>query len=179
MSDKFLNIKDKEMLYYKVFNAVLKLELTKGHLLWKLSDVAKSASVTRSLIYYYFGKEKETVLREAWKFMIDVLFLPEPQIYDQNRPKDLSIKERMEFVIKKIEEMPYLFILFFFEKNKDSELGKMIRDAEDKLLDHLQKEFPTMTKTEILKIYLLELGAVMYQRLTSQEFDAIFGQQSY
>ncbi|TNF29269.1 MAG: TetR family transcriptional regulator, partial [Deltaproteobacteria bacterium] len=46
--------------------------MAKGHLEWRLSDIAKDADVTRSLIYYYFGKEKDLILEEAFRYMIDL-----------------------------------------------------------------------------------------------------------
>lgn len=51
----------KEEVYFKICNAVLKLEVVKGNLAQKISDISKESGVTRSLIYYYFGKEKEVI----------------------------------------------------------------------------------------------------------------------
>ena len=157
----------KDELFFQICHNVLKLEVSKGHLKWTLSDVAKESDITRSLIYYYFGKNKETILEEAYRYMIEVVF-------NNDSTKRLGIKERMNIVLEKIKNMPYLFILFYLEKNTGSKISEMISKAEKKLLEKLSVDFPDKTEDEVLALYLLELGSIAY-KLNGVQAANLFG----
>ena len=161
------NLNSKEEVYFKICNAVLKLEVTKGSLGWKISDISKEADVTRSLIYYYFGKEKEIILKEAWGYMLEAIFCLQTE-------NPLGVRERMKIVLSQINKMPYLFILFALEKNRDNEIGDLIRRGEKALLLKLESMYPTYSKDEVLKIYLLELGAVAHGNLDEERITKFF-----
>lgn len=149
------DLKEKEEVHFKICNSVLKLEVNKGHLKWTISEISKDSGVTRSLIYYYFGKEKKTLLEEAYRYMIQIFF----NIHD-DRPLGLSV--RMHTVLSNIRDMPYAFVLFFLERKKDTEIGGLMRKAEERLLARLKVEFPDFSEAEILRVYLLELGSIAY-----------------
>lgn len=146
---------EKEEVHFRICNSVLKLEVNKGHLKWTISDVSKDSGVTRSLIYYYFGKEKQTLIEEAFRYMVDVFF-------DVRSPEDLGLQARMANVLGRLKDMPYAFILFFLERRRDTEIGQLLRQTESMLFERLKRDFPDMSDDEILRIYLLELGAVAY-----------------
>ncbi|WP_413574780.1 TetR/AcrR family transcriptional regulator [Bdellovibrio sp. HCB290] len=156
----------KEEIYFAVCNAILKMEVAKGHLQWTLSDISRESDVTRSLIYYYFGKEKDKVLEEAYKFVIS-------QIFNIERTKTVGIRERLRDVLRDVKNMPYLFVLYYLEKNADTQFGKMINQAEALLLKAMQNEFPDLNETQILEIYLKELGAIAFQ-LPPENVDHLF-----
>jgi AcrR family transcriptional regulator len=150
----------KDDVFFKICNSVLKLESLKGHLNWRISDVAKDSDITRSLIYYYFGKKKDVLLEESYRYMLDLIF-------DLPQKKTGSAQERLEEVLGQVKKMPYLFVLFFLQKDQDTELGELIRSAEAKLLQRLKAEYPQKTDEEILKTYIFELGVVSYKNLSS------------
>lgn len=143
-------------IFYSICHTVLKLEVGKGHLKWTVSDVSRESGVTRSLIYYYFGKEKEVILEEAYRYMLDTIF-------NLKREDSMGIKDRMKLTLQRLQEMPYLFVLYYLKKNSDSPIGDLIRKAEQSLLDRFKADYPEMGEDEILKIFLLELGCIAYQ----------------
>lgn len=149
------NQQEKEEVHFKICNSVLKLEVNKGHLKWTISEISKDSGVTRSLIYYYFGKEKQTLLEEAYRYMVQIFFST-----DDDRALGLPI--RMGRVLEKIKDMPYAFVLFYLERKEDTEIGQLIQRAEDRLIGRLKKEFPDMGDDELLRIYILELGSIAY-----------------
>ncbi|MCB0357357.1 MAG: helix-turn-helix transcriptional regulator, partial [Bdellovibrionales bacterium] len=55
--------------YWKILNAALELDVKKGHLKWTVSDLSRKSGITRSLIYYYFGRSKSSILNEAIKLI--------------------------------------------------------------------------------------------------------------
>lgn len=146
---------NKEEIYFAVCNAILKLEFVKGHLLWTVSEVARESNITRSLIYYYFGKEKKAVLEVAYKFIIEHFF-------NMERAGKMSVRERLKILLQNLRNMPYLLILFYMAKQEDSEFGRMIKGKETALFAAMKNEFPHLTETQILEVYLLELGAMVY-----------------
>lgn len=157
----------KEDVFFEICNAVLKLEVQKGHLCWKISDVARVSGVTRSLIYYYFGKEKEVILSEAWKFMLQLFF------ENSGDQPESGIINRMQNILKYVEKMPYLMVLFYLEKGKDTEFAQQIRKCEESLFEKLAIEYPQKTKNEIEQIYMMELGSIIF-KLAPNRVDEVF-----
>ena len=149
-------MQEKTNVFFAVCSAVLKLEVEKGHLQWTISDVSRHSNITRSLIYYYFGSEKETVLMEAYKFIVEVFF------GRPNGDRD-SIPVRIKEVLRDLKRMPYLFVLYYLQKNEPTEIGELIRKAEAQLMKDLKKAYPQLTEQEILQAYLRELGAIAFQ----------------
>ncbi|OUR96999.1 hypothetical protein A9Q84_11730 [Halobacteriovorax marinus] len=145
----------KEDVYHKICHAVLKMEISKGHLKWTLSDISREADVTRSLIYYYFGKEKKTILEEAFRYVTEVLF-------NTGNSERLGLVNRMKFVLERINSMPFIFVLFFLKKREDSELGRIVRKAEEELFVILKRDFPELTEKEVKQLYILELGSIAF-----------------
>lgn len=156
----------KDDVFYKICHTVLKLEVGKGNLKWTVSDISKESGVTRSLIYYYFGKEKEVILEEAYRYMIDTMF-------NLKREDSLGIRERMKLTLERMENMPYLFILYYLKKKSDSEIGELIRKAEAALLHNFRNDYPEKSEEEILKIFLLELGCIAF-RIPVEMSDNLF-----
>jgi AcrR family transcriptional regulator len=154
-------------IFHKVCNSILKKELENGHLKWTHSEIARDSGVTRSLIYYYFGKEKHAILKVAYQFILESFFRIHPR-------SDKTLAERIKEVIHQIQQMPYLFVLYFLQKNVNTEFGLMISKAEKDFLKGLKSIYPELADHQILEIYLLELGAIAYS-LSPQQSDRVFG----
>jgi len=150
-----LELSKKEQVYFKICDSVLFHELIKGHLNWSLSDVSKHSGVTRSLIYYYMGKEKEQILAEAVRFMLELFF-------NTNHEKSLGVEERMVMVLTQIRLMPHIFLYYTSERIKDSEYGGIIRNAEADLFKYLEVELQ-LDRKSVTKLFLMELGACAFQ----------------
>jgi AcrR family transcriptional regulator len=150
-----LELSKKEQVYFKICDSVLFYELFKGHLNWSLSDISKHSGVTRSLIYYYMGKEKEQILHEAVRFMLELFF-------NTNQEKSLGVEERMVMVLTQTRQMPHIFLYYSSERIKDTENGKIIRDAEEVLFTYMEKELQ-IDRKKVLKLFLMELGACAFQ----------------
>lgn len=150
-----------------ISETILRLEVNKGHLKWSISDVARFSEVSRPLIYYHFGKDKKELLAMSWKTMLSTMFSTEEE-------SKLGVKKRIASVVDKINKAPYLFVLFFLEKNSNSEIGKMIRQHEDKLFKEIKNTYPSYTQDDILKIYLLQLGAISFRPKDFKDIEFYF-----
>ena len=53
---------DKDETYWKILDAVIALEIRRGHQKWTISELSRLSGITRTLIYYYFGKSKLEIL---------------------------------------------------------------------------------------------------------------------
>lgn len=157
----------KDDVYFAVCNAILKMEVAKGHMKWTLSEISRESGITRSLIYYYFGKEKQAALQEAYKFILSHFF-------NLEKTKEIGIRERLKQVLHDVKRMPFLFVLYYLKKNEDSEIGQMIKEAEEIFLQASKKEFPDLTDAQRLEVYLKELGAIAFQ-LPPETVDTLFG----
>lgn len=150
-----MELSKKEQVYFKICDSVLLHELIKGHLKWSLSDISKHSGITRSLIYYYMGKEKEQILQEAIRFMLELFF-------NTNIDKRLGVEGRMELVLTQIRQMPHIFLYYVSERIKDTDYGVMIRDREEALFSYMEKELQ-VSREKVLKLFLMELGACAFQ----------------
>lgn len=157
----------KDETFFKICNSVMKMEVAKGHLEWRLSDIAKDADVTRSLIYYYFGKEKDLILEEAFRYMIDLF-------YNLDRKNSMNIVDRLNFVLGNLKNMPWVFVLFYLQKDADNKIGELIRNAEARLLEIFKEDYPGLDEMTFKKLYVLQLGCVANKNLTNQDVTAIF-----
>src|SRR6187401_2386822 len=63
------NDEGKDRVYWRILNAAILLDIRWGHLKWSITQLAASAKVTRSLIYYYFGRSKIDILLHAVKLI--------------------------------------------------------------------------------------------------------------
>ena len=61
--------KEKDESYWIILSSAMDLDVKKGHLKWTMSDLSRKSKITRSLIYYYFGREKAEILEEAVKLI--------------------------------------------------------------------------------------------------------------
>lgn len=150
-------MQEKEHIYYAVCSAILKLEFEKGSLQWTITEVSRRSEVTRSLIYYYFGKEKETILHEAYRFIVDTFFS-----LDVEKAKNSSVPERMKEILEKVQLIPYVFVLYYLHRDKDSTIGAMLRKAEAETIKSLEAGYPNLSKAQCLELYLKELGAIAF-----------------
>ncbi|MEH0861483.1 MULTISPECIES: TetR/AcrR family transcriptional regulator [Halobacteriovorax] len=161
--------KKNEEVHFRILNAVTKLEVAKGHLNWKIAEVAKEADVTRSLIYYYLGKEKDVILKEAVKYMISTVF-------NLTQEHSVGIRERIKIVRDQIIQMPYLLALYMINKGAGNDLSDIIAEAEVELFEILSKKHPNLDHREHLRIYFMQLGICLYRDVDDDTLDYLFSQ---
>ena len=150
------NTEDHEFMqdkYYRICNELLRLEVTKGHLNWSVSEVARASEVTRSLIYYYFGKSKEEVLSEASRYMINT-------IYGDSEFSHIGVKNRVKKVIAITNDNPYLFIYWYNNRGKDNQAGNLIDQKELRGRRTIKSYYPEMSDKEVSMVQALQISAV-------------------
>lgn len=130
----------KDELFWKILDAALRLEITKGHLRWKMTDLSRASGVTRSLIYYYFGQSKESILQAAIDILGEEFFAlsdARQALWDQGKIAQ-SIQKTRELV----KNMPHISIFYLNQRQPGSPFEKEIRKLEKRYRQKLVSRFP-------------------------------------
>ncbi len=146
----------KDKVFWQILNAALELDCKKGHLKWTLTDLSRKAKVTRSLIYYYFGRSKASILDEAIK-LIGSEFIglnkERMSLWQTGRLKESMLRTR-EFV----DQMPYLCTFILENRQLKSEIGISVHKMEKKFIKKLADHFGDQDKDTIEAIFTLYWG---------------------
>jgi AcrR family transcriptional regulator len=155
----------KDETYKRIFQSVLRLDVSRGHLKWSISEVARASGITRSLIYYYLGKDKKTIFEEAASFVAQKVFSLDGEA------DSLPIVERIHNILMRFQKEPHLFTLFYLNRGASNEIGRKIRVVEKQLLKKLKVEFPQLNNRQTMLVYIMELGAIAYQDLKKEDLE--------
>ena len=154
--------------YFRICDELLRLEVVRGHLNWSVSEVARASEVTRSLIYYYFGKSKEELLEEASRHMIHT-------IYGNSDNAHLGVENRCKKVVGFLRKNPNLFVYWYKNRGKDNSVGRLIEEKEERAFKVIKSYYPDLPETEIFKIQALQISAVAMQ-WDDETIERVFGQ---
>lgn len=157
MSEAKLLTKDDT--FWKVLNNAIVLDFRRGHLRWSMSELSRSSGITRSLIYYYFGKSKEEILREAVKLVGEELFglnANRMAMWEQGNIGQ-SILATRELMLKS----PQVMAFYVVHRTAQGEIGEAIRTLEREYLAKISKYFSGADKASVEALYGLFLGLVL------------------
>lgn len=158
MSENKTQSIDKNDLYWKILNAAIALDIKKGHLKWSITDIASASKVSRTLIYYYFGKSKENILLEAIK-----LFGQELSGQTSERTESWAAGNLAATFCtsrKMLAQAPGIRIFYFLRRNESTILGSAILDFEKSFKQKIATFFPMLSADEVEGIFALFLGIV-------------------
>lgn len=167
----------KEEVYWKVLNAVLELDFRKGHQKWTLSDLSRKSGVTRSLIYYYFGRSKIGLLREAVALIGSDFMGMRPERL--KLWQDGKISESVLISRKLLVKSPHLGAFYMSHRNRDGEIGDSLRELEKKYIGKLVEYMPNRDRDLAYAIMGLFFGLVIApgipDKVVSQTVDTALG----
>lgn len=167
--EKSGNKKDK--VYWAVLSATIELDLKKGHLKWTLSEVSRKSKVTRSLIYYYFGRSKINILEEACRVIGDELVgLSEERVRLWQEGQFLQSLAQSREVYDKAPFIPSFIQSHIRSSNV---IGDNLRSMETRFLKKIETFFPHLTKPEILAIYSIYWGAVFAPACSNEALEHV------
>jgi AcrR family transcriptional regulator len=143
-------------MFFTILEKALELDLTKGHLKWNISELAREAGITRTLIYYYFSSNKEEILEEAI-----VLFGAEIMKLDWERVRGMVEGDYEKLFIPArnlIKKVPPIFPFYAIHRTKDNRLGERIRKMENDYQNYIKLCFPLRGKAFHEGLYALSFG---------------------
>lgn len=154
---------NKDDLFWKVLDAVIRLECTRGHLKWKMTDLSRMSGVTRTLIYYYFGKSKLELVKAAIRVIGGEFFGLDPARH--------SLWERKDFVQSILltrelfKKAPYVGIFYLTQRQDGAVFQRDITDLERRYLKRLEKTFPRARTDQIHLLFATLLGLIFMPEL--------------
>ena len=99
---------------------VFKLEMTYGHMKWKVSQLARISHVSRALIYFYFGKTKKEIFQHAFKLVCDDIYCV--SIEKQQQIKDGQVVKAILHSRHLINENYFLQVFTHRWRNSKTEI---------------------------------------------------------
>ena len=155
----------KDETYWKVLNAAIELDFRKGHQRWTMSELSRSCKITRSLIYYYFGKSKEGLLLEGVRLLGEEFFGLNPVRLELWERGDIS--QSVILTRELLQKSPHMMAFYLVHRDSDSEIGRMVRQLEVDYLEKLKRFFPAASEASIEALFGLFMGLVFAPHLTA------------
>ncbi len=151
--------RSKDEIIDKVLSSSIDLNLRKGHLKWSVTDLAKDSGISRTLIYYYFGKSKEAILSEAVQFYASEIFDTRWEVSQK------LLKGEIENMIRTtralISKNPHLVVLYSRFRNSNTSVGKAFAEGEKKYLSMITDTLPEKNKTHAKMIWAFIYGLTL------------------
>lgn len=146
----------KDDIYWRVLNSALELEFKKGYLKWTIAELSRKSKVTRSLIYYYFGRSKIDILKAA------VHIIGEDVVGISGKRGILWAKGQFESSLlearKIFDEAPYLCTFYLTYRSKKNEIGASLTQLEKSFVGKVQAFAPKASHAEINTLFALYFG---------------------
>lgn len=150
--------------FLRILQHFIRLEVKKGHLKWKITDLAKQAGVARTSIYYHFGKSRTDMVKTA----VDVL-MTKVMGLDPNDVKLWASGRYAEAVLfskEMVQQCPEMAQFYFYWKNNPgTEIEQRIRSYEASYIRKLQKTFPQLTDEMAEVIYSFLQSLVLHNHI--------------
>lgn len=161
--------KDKN--YWSVLDSVIRLEVSKGHLLWKVTELSRLSGVGRPLIYYYFGKSKEEIVQTALKIIGDEFFgLSEERIEMWKKGK---IAESVLKTRELMQKAPYVSVFFFHWRHREGEICDHLKELENRYKAKIATLRPGKSEREIEAIFAIFFGLILFPELQEETLRAL------
>ena len=152
----------KEITYQKILDAVLKLEMDKGHLTWRITDLARFSGIQRSLIYYYFGNSKAEILKSSLQLLGDSFLGLSRGAFSTNLLKSVT-KVRTKILMS-----PHILQFYLHWRFAGGEIGEQIRRIETAYQKRIELSFPKLTFAEREAVFILMFGLISAPSLSQK-----------
>ncbi len=161
--------KTRDETFWKVLNAALDLDFRKGHLKWTMSELSRKSGITRSLIYYHFGRSKIAILQEAVRVIGDQVIGVDPERIEQWRTGNwkASVLHTREMV----ETSPSLLNFYLLHRNRPTEIGESLRGLETNYKRKLKVMFPELTPQAHQALYAFFYGVTFAPNIDAEAVD--------
>jgi AcrR family transcriptional regulator len=146
---------------FHISACILVLDIRKGHLSWKVTELVKKSGISRALIYRYFGSNKEKMLKIALKLFVEHFYGFEE--------KTLSFSEVVGNARRYIINYPDAALFYQKVRMGNSELSRYFQEVEIRFRKKLAKEFPMFSEHQILIMHACIHGMVTAPFLTVDE----------
>lgn len=153
----------KSKVFWKVLDAALKLESTKGHLRWKMTDLSRGSGITRSLIYYYFGRSRLDIVTVAIRVIGEELFNLSPEREELIRSG--RTLEAMKLTRELFRKAPHIGPFYLSQRRPNATFYGEISRLEKRYLDSLALAHPGASPDRLGVLFSALVGVVMLDNL--------------
>ena len=157
---------EKDEAFWKVLNAAIRLDVRKGHLKWTMSELSRASEITRSLIYYYFGKEKLGIINEGIKIIGEELVGLSPhryQLWKEGKLFESACEARAV-----IEKAPFISIFVHEHIHAQNEIGEQLRSIEKQFFNKIQSFYPHLNQPATEVLYAMYWGLLFTPRFSEE-----------
>lgn len=153
----------------RVLKQIMRYEISKGHLKWKLTDVARTANVGRTLIYYHFGKTKQEIFDTCLDLVADEFYgLSEERLRLVREKGAMDCLQKSRRFCLEVPE----FMMFYMRYRSDASFSSArLLEIEKLHRAKLQNVFPSASELDIYSLQALLKGLVSSQLLDQKAFD--------
>jgi hypothetical protein len=146
---------------------LIRLEIQKGSLRWKATELARCGRISRSRLYEILGKNKSDMRRNALVFLLEELYSLSPE-----RIKFDQVNGRLAGLIRSRELVRYapeLLAFYFRNRDKKDELGGVIRSHEKRFLERISIDLKIVDPADLLFIRTMIHGISVAPFLNIEE----------
>lgn len=163
---KILSDMKRDEVKLTILNSVLAAEVAKGHLKWKVSEIARAAKVSRPLIYYYFGTTKKEILTECLAVIAKEYFgLSESR---ENMLKAGEVAESLKQTRAMFRKNPALVVFYQKWRMQDSPIGKQLEEIEVRYQKKLKACYPHLSAVQVMILHAIFHGLITAPFLTNE-----------
>lgn len=156
----------------KIIEIVIRLDTEKGHLKWSITQVSKLAKVSRSLVYYHFGKTKNDILLECLSSVLT-------EFYGLTDERMSLAKASLSDSLKKTHAIymrnPSFAIFFQKWRNKPSKIRDKYIEIEELYDKKLSVLFPRANPHQRKAIHAFFHGLVTAPYVDEKTIDECLG----
>lgn len=148
---------------FTLVNTILAFENQKGHLKWKVTEIARASKVSKSLVYYYLGSTKEQILDSCIRIGSEEFYglTPERNAIIQSEGIIASIMYTRGIFLKN-----YAFNAFYLRwRLSPTDIGRKLQEYDVRYQEKLKLLFPHLNGTERLALQALFQGLVVAPEL--------------
>lgn len=143
-----------------VLNLVLTYEVTIGHLKWKVSDVARRLNLSRSLIYYHFGKSKKEILESCYQVVAEEFYGMNLDLSPLRNLDGRGLESALIRTQSIYLKNPAIVIFYHRWRNGASGSKARIVQIEKQFQGRLRTVFPELSELDILALHTIIHGVV-------------------
>jgi AcrR family transcriptional regulator len=156
--------------FWKVLNSALELDFKRGHLKWTMSELSRKSGITRSLIYYHFGRSKAAILTEAIQVIGDELIGMSPERMDLWRDGQWAVSLNRARAVA--EQCPSLICFYFMHRERPTEVGEGLRAVDKRFIEKQSIFFSGLSQAERVALYAFFFGLTFYPLTNAAAIDA-------
>jgi AcrR family transcriptional regulator len=167
----------KDQVRSRVLQAVISAEVSKGHLKWKVSDIARFTEVSRPLIYYHFGKTKKAILTECLNVIAEDYYSLSTERAESLKSESVleALLESLARTRKMFVKNPSLVVFYQRARMQDSDVCRQLVAIEKRYQQKLMKTFPKMSEEQVVGLHALFHGMITAPFLDAKGLAAALG----